>query len=785
MSAAGKVRGAVRGGVSTPQPHDSAAKHVAGTAIFVDDMPAPAGTLHAALVVSPVAHGRLRGIDTSKAERAPGVVAIVTARDIPGKNDIAPIIPGEPLFAETLVEFFGQPVAAVAARTMDEARAAATLVALDIERLDPVLTVEEALERKSYVLAPMTVARGDAAAGLAKAPRRLHNRFHVGGQEHFYLEGQIALAIPGEDDDFVVYSSTQHPTEVQHICARLLGVEYNRITCVVRRLGGGFGGKESNASWVAGLAAVLGWKTRRPVKLRLPRDMDMLVTGKRHGFLLDYDVGFDDDGRILALDAVLAANGGYTLDHTIGVVTRAVCHIDNCYWIPDIRAVGYSCKTNTVSNTAFRGYGGPQGVAVLEDAIEHIARVLGRTPEEIRARNYYGGDGRDETPYGQIVTDNLIDRCITQVTRDADWDARRAEIDAFNRRSPVLKRGIGMFPLKFGISFNAAHLNQAGALLNVYSDGSIRLNHGGTEMGQGVFIKVAQVVGEVFQVDLDRIAFTATSTGEVPNTAPTAASTGSDLNGWAAYEAASTIKERMTGFAAAHFGAGLDEIEFRDNHVHIGRLGSNKVIEFAELAKLCWFGRISLSATGFYRTPDIDWDQATMKGRPFFYFSYGAAVAEIAVDTLTGETRVLRADLVQDCGTPLNPAIDLGQIEGAFVQGMGWLTNEELWWDDEGRLRTVGPSTYKIPGSRDVPPIFNVRMLEDAPAKVATIFRSKGIGEPPLMLSTAVWTALKYAIGSLAQHRIPVTLDAPATAERVLTAVERVKKAAARAGIAA
>ena len=784
MTTTTKVRGSFRTGVSTAQPHDSAARHVAGTAVFVDDMPAPPGLLHAALVLSPVAHGRLRGIDAAAARRAPGVAAIITATEIPGANDIAPILSSEPLFAEERVEYVGQPVAAVAAATMDEAREAARQVVLDIEPLEPVLTVEQALARRSFLVPPMTMARGDAARAITAAPHRLSNRFAVGGQEHFYIEGQVALVVPGEDGDLTVHSSTQHPTEVQHVCARLLGTEFNKITTIVRRIGGGFGGKESNASWVAGTAALLAWKTGRPVKLRLPRETDMLSTGKRHGFLIDYAVGFDAEGRILALDATLAAQGGHLVDHTPSVVTCALCHVENCYWIPHVRAVGYSCKTNTVSNTAFRGYGGPRAVTVMEDAIEHIACMLAKLPEAVRAVNFYGGAGRDETPYGQIVADNLIERCVAQAMRDSDWASRRRAIDDFNRASPVIKRGLGLFPLKFGISFNAVMLNQAGALVHVYSDGSIRLNHGGIEMGQGVFVKIAQVVAEVFQVDLDRIALSATTTGEVPNTSPTAASTGSDLNGWAAYEAASAIKQRMIEFAGAHFGTAADRIAFRDNHVHIGTPDSNRVLEFGELAKLCWLGRVALSATGFYRTPDIDWDPATMKGHPFFYFSYGAAVAEVAVDTLTGEARVLRADLVQDCGRPLNPAIDLGQIEGGFVQGMGWLTNEELWWDAAGRLRTVGPSTYKIPGSRDVPPQLNVRMLENAPAKAATIFRSKGIGEPPIMLATCIWTALKDAIGSVADRRVAVTLDAPATPERILDAVQRARAGAATGEIA-
>jgi xanthine dehydrogenase large subunit len=766
-----KPRGSFRTGVGTAQPHDSAVKHVAGTAIYVDDMPEPPGTLHAALVLSPVSHGAVRRICAS------GNVTLLRSHDIPGVNDVGPIGPGEPLFAESVVEFAGQPIAAVVAETMDAARAAAKDVVLDIEPLEPILSVEEAMARNSLLCPPMIVARGDVAVALAAAPHRISHRLRVGGQEHFYLEGQVALAVPGEDSDIVIYSSTQNPSEAQHICARVLGIELNRVTCIVRRIGGGFGGKESNSSAIAAIAALAAWRTRRPVKVRLPRVTDMIATGKRHGFVLDYTIGFDIDGRILALDSTLAANGGNTLDHTGGVMARAVCHVDNAYWIPHLRTVGLCCKTNTVSNTAFRGYGAPQASIILEDAIDRMACALGKPGDALRELNYYGGEGRDVAPYGQKITDNLIARCVAQAKRDSDWERRRAEVDAFNAKSQVVKRGLALFPLKFGISFNATHLNQAGAFVNVYTDGSIRLNHGGTEMGQGLFVKVAQVVAEVFQIDLDRISLAATSTGEVPNTSPTAASTGSDLNGWAAFDAATALKRRMTDFAAKKFGVSAEQIEFRDNHVHIGPPPApNQVLEFGELAKLCWLGRVSLSATGFYRTPDIHWDKVTMTGSPFFYFSYGASVAEVAVDVLSGEMRVLRANLVQDCGRPLNPSIDLGQIEGAFVQGMGWLTNEELWWDSEGRLRTVGPSTYKIPGSRDVPPVFNTRFLEDAPARAATIFRSKGVGEPPLLLAIAVWSAIRDAIGSLAGHRLPVDLDAPATPERILMAIVDLEK---------
>jgi xanthine dehydrogenase large subunit len=761
----------MKGGVHTSQRHDSALKHVTGQALYIDDMPEPAGTLHAALVLSPIAHGRLKKVEVPS---SPGVVAVLGPNDIPGKNDVAAVGSDEPLFATDRVLYAGQPLAMVVATTLDAARHAADRALLSIDADPAILDIETALAAKAYVQAPATVLRGDPDAAMMSAPHRLSAEFTVGGQEHFYLEGQIAFALPGEDGDIVVHTSTQHPTEVQHICARLLGCDFNRVTAVVRRLGGGFGGKESNASWVAGAAALAANHTGRPVKLRLPRETDMIATGKRHPFLYRYTVGFDGEGRVLALDAMLAADAGWSLDLTPGVVGRALTHTDNAYWIPHFRAVGYACKTHKQSNTAFRGFGGPQGVVVMEDALDRIAAHLGRDPVAVRALNFYR-DGGDETPYGQKVEGNLLPRIWAEVKQEADWERRRAEIYAFNRTSPILKRGLGLFPLKFGISFNIPHMNQAGALVHVYTDGSIRLNHGGTEMGQGLFVKVAQVVAEVFKVDIDRIRPSATSTAEVPNTSPTAASTGSDLNGWAAYEAANTIKQRMIAFAAEHFGAAESEIEFADNIVRIAKPGSNQVVSFNELAKLCYLGRVSLSSTGYYKTPKIHWDGARMRGHPFFYFSFGAAAAEVAIDTLTGESRVLRADLVQDCGQSLNPAIDLGQIEGAFVQGQGWLTCEELWWDKKGRLRTVGPSTYKIPGSRDTPAIFNVKMLDNVPNVEATIFRSKAVGEPPLMLATAVWTALKDAIAATGTDRTAVRLDAPATPERILAAIAKLR----------
>ncbi len=756
-----------RSGVHTSQRHDSAEKHVSGAALYLDDIPSPPDTLHAALVLSPVAHGTLTAIDSSTAAAMPGVRAILTAADIPGKNEIGPILKGEKLFATDLVEHVGQPVALVIADTMDQARAAAHAVTLAITPLPAILTIEQALAANSLLCPPMILTSGDADAALAAAPHRISAQFSIGGQEHFYLEGQIALALPGEDGEITVHTSSQNPTEVQQITAELLGLEFNRVTAITRRMGGGFGGKESNASWVAAAAALAAAHTGHPVKFRLPREVDMVATGKRHGYLIDYTIGFDDDGRVLALRARTAANGGHSMEHTSAVMTRTLCHIENAYFIPHVHVTGLCCKTNTVSNTAFRGYGGPQAVVVMEDAVLRIAAHRATTPEAIRTLNFYGGKGRETTPYGQNVPQPLAAECMNQLMAKSDFARRREEITAFNATSPVIKRGIGCVPLKFGISFNKPHLNQAGALIHIYSDGSIRLSHGGTEMGQGLFTKIAQVVAEVFQVDISKIRLSATSTAEVPNTSPTAASSGSDLNGWAAHAAATTLRTRLVAVAAQHFGVPEDDITFRDNQIFAGPDGSNQSMTFNELVKLAYLTRVSLSATGFYKTPDLTWDQASLKGSPFFYFTYGAAIAEVAIDTLTGETRILRADLMQDAGKSLNPTLDIGQVEGAFVQGAGWLTCEELWWDKEGRLRTAGPSTYKIPGSRDAPTIFNVHLLEDSPNTANTIFRSKGVGEPPLLLAVCVWTAIRDALAKPGQV---VSLDAPATPERIAMA---------------
>ena len=635
-----------------------------------------------------------------------------------------------------------------------------------------ILTIEDAIAREQYVSPPQIMTRGDVGGALKRAPHRLKGELHCGGQDHFYLEGQIALAIPGDSGDFHIFSSTQHPTEIQHAVGHLLDIPFNAVTVEVRRMGGAFGGKESQATLIAGIAAVLANKAKRPVKLRLPRDDDMRATGKRHPFLIRYDVGFDNDGTIQALDLTLAANGGNVADHTSG---RGHARALPCRQL--LLDPGAALHRPAVQDQ----HGVEHGVSRLWRAAGHVrdrdhsrhdrAASSNKPLDEVRARNYYGETRNNVTPYGMTIEDNIIGKLTDEFARVVDLKGWRAEIDAFNAKNTIIKKGLASMPVKFGISFNRPTLNQAGALVHVYTDGSVTLNHGGTEMGQGLFVKVAQVVAEAFQIDIEHIRMSATTTGKVPNTSPTAASSGSDLNGMAALNAAEQIRERMADVAADHFGVPKTEITFAANRIFAG----NRSISFPELAAMSWEKRVSLSATGFYRTPKIHWDFATSQGRPFYYFAYGIAASEVAIDTLTGETRVLRSELLQDCGQSLNPAIDLGQIEGAFVQGMGWLTCEELWWDEKGRLRTHGPSTYKIPGSRDVPPVFNARILADAPNREETVFRSKAVGEPPLMLAISVWLAIRDAIASVADHKRAPHLDAPATPERVLMAVDAIK----------
>jgi xanthine dehydrogenase large subunit len=712
-------------------------------------------------------------MDLTAVLASPGVVAAMTAADVPGVNDVGPAFMGDPIFADGLVEYHGQSIFAVAASSMAGARRAAAAAVIEYEVLTPIITIDEALAAQSFVLPSQVMQRGDAEAALAAAPRRLSGRIDVGGQEHFYLEGQVAIVIPGEDGDMLVHSSTQHPTEVQHLVARALKLSDHAVVCETRRMGGGFGGKESQASLIAVAAALLAQRTGRPVKHRLDRDDDMILTGKRHHCRIDYDVGFDDEGRIAGISFVQSIGCGYSPDLSGAIADRAMFHADNAYYLDNVRIVSHRCKTNTVSNTAFRGFGGPQGMMGIEHVVDEIARHLRIDPLTVRKRNFYGVGERNVTPYHMVVEDNIIGELTEALESGAGYAARREEVAAFNAGSPWIKRGLALTPVKFGISFTLTHMNQAGALVHVYTDGSVQLNHGGTEMGQGLYLKVAQIVAVEFGIGLNRVKITATTTAKVPNTSPTAASSGTDLNGKAAQVAARTIRDRMAGVAAAAFGVEAGAIEFVEGKVR----GGGAEMTFAEVAKLAHRARVQLSSTGYYATPKIHYDTTTHQGRPFYYFAYGAALAEVEVDSFTGEYRLRRVDILHDAGRSLNPAIDLGQVEGGFVQGMGWLTTEELWWDDTGHLRTHAPSTYKIPACGDVPAAFHVALF-DRPNREDVVYGSKAVGEPPLMLGIAVFQALRDAIAACGDGWTVPRLDAPATAERVLMAIEAVRAVA-------
>jgi len=755
--------------VRQPLPHDSGPKHVQGVAQYIDDIREPEGTLHVAIGQAPKARGRLVSLDVSAVRSMPGVVAVLTVADIPGKNDVSPAFGDDPLFVDSEISFLGQAVFAVVATSRDVARRAVKKAVMEIESETPSITVEDALARGETVLPDYAYGRGDVDAAVAGAPHRLEGRFRVGGQEHFYLEGQVAFAIPGEDGDIHVYSSTQHPTEVQHVVARVLDIPDSYVTCETRRMGGGFGGKESQATQWAVTASLAARVTGRPCKIRLDRDDDFILTGKRHDFRCDWRVGFDDEGRIQGYGVDLLARCGYSADLSAGVVDRAMFHADNAYWMPAVHIASKRLKTNTVSNTAFRGFGGPQGMLAIEHVMDQIAWATGRDPLDVRYANFYR-PGQNITPYGMEVEEtDTLHNLVRALEETSGYRMRREEIAAFNASSPIMKRGIALTPVKFGISFTLTHMNQAGALVHVYQDGSVHLNHGGTEMGQGLYVKVAQVVAEEFGIAMERVRITATTTAKVPNTSPTAASSGSDLNGMAAKIAAGAIKRRMIAHAAEAYGVPEDQIAFRDDRVFIG----NESIPFDELAKKCILARVQLSEAGHYKTPKITWDRAKGTGRPFFYFAYGAACSEVIVDTLTGENRLLRTDILHDVGRSINPAIDIGQIEGGFVQGMGWLTTEELVFGAEGHLLTHAPSTYKIPVASDVPADFRVALYPNT-NREETIYRSKAVGEPPIMLANSVFCALADAIHSLDPSK-PVPLNAPATPEAILRACEALR----------
>jgi xanthine dehydrogenase large subunit len=764
-------------GVGLPRPHESAELHVLGQATYTDDIAEIAGTLHAALGLSAKPHARITAIDLEPVRGSRGVVAVLTAADIPGTNDCGPIIHDDPILADGLVQYVGQPIFIVVADSHDNARRAARLAKVMYEELPAVLTPQAARAAKSYVLPPMRLARGEPADAFARAPRKVRGELYVGGQEQFYLEGQIAYAIPGEDKGMHVYCSTQHPSEMQHVVAHALGLHSHHVVVECRRMGGGFGGKESQSALWAAAAAIAAVRTRRPVKLRADRDDDMLVTGKRHCFHYEYEVGYDDDGRIVAAKVDMVSRAGFSADLSGPVATRAVCHFDNTYYLSDVEILAACGKTNTQSNTAFRGFGGPQGAIAIEYVIDEIARKLGRDPLDIRRLNFYGKLDRNVTPYGQAVVDNVIHELVDELEQSSEYRARRDSIAAWNRASPVLKKGLALTPVKFGIAFNVTHLNQAGALVHVYVDGSILVNHGGTEMGQGVNTKVMQVVAHELGVDLSRVRISATNTSKVANTSATAASTGADLNGKAAQDAARQIRDRLASYAVSQYGGDLDEVRFAADTVFVG----GYEVAFEALVAKAYMARVQLWSDGFYATPGLHWDPKTMSGRPFSYYAYGAAVSEVVVDTLTGEWKLLRADVLYDAGKSLNPAIDIGQVEGAFIQGMGWLTTEELWWNPAGRLMTHAPSTYKIPAVSDCPEDFRVRLFENRNVE-DSIHRSKAVGEPPLLLPFSVFFAIRDAISSVGGHKVNPPLNAPATSEEILKAVNFVAAAARQAG---
>ncbi|NMN04357.1 MULTISPECIES: xanthine dehydrogenase molybdopterin binding subunit [unclassified Novosphingobium] len=747
--------------------HDSAHLHVAGKASYIDDEPEAPGLLHLAFGVSSEARARIVDMDLSAVRAAPGVVAVYTAADIPHANDVSPVAGDDRLLADGEVVWLGQPVFLVAATSRRAARQAARLGKIAYQRQDPILTVAQARAEQSLIEPTQRMARGDANAALAAAPYRLAGHLAMGGQDHFYLEGQIALARPLEDGQVHVLSSTQHPSEVQHLVAHMLGLSSADVTVEVRRMGGAFGGKESQAALYAAAAALVVYHTDRPAKFRADRDDDMVQTGKRHDFLVDYDVGFDADGRIEGLRLGLASRCGATVDLSPAINDRAMFHADNAYFLPAVEIVSERLKTNMVSATAFRGFGGPQGMLAIERVMDAIAGHLGLDPLAVRVANLYG-PGRDVTPYGMTVADNIAPELIARLREDGDYEARQAAVARFNAENAIFKKGLALTPVKFGISFTTTHLNQAGALLHVYADGSIQINHGGTEMGQGLYTKVAQVVAQAFGVGLEQVRITATRTDKVPNTSATAASSGADLNGMAALNAAQTIRARLAEFCARTFGGAAEDVVFAGGQVRAG----GEAMPWPVLCRRAHMARISLSSTGYYATPDLHYDRDAHQGQPFYYFAYGAALAEVVIDTLTGEHRVLAADILHDCGQSLNPAIDKGQIEGGFIQGQGWLTSEELVWDDAGKLLTHAPSTYKIPTANDRPDRLTVTLWNGTNHR-PTIHRSKAVGEPPFMLANAVFSALGAAVMACNPAAGWPTLDAPATPERLLAAVAR------------
>ena len=760
--------------------HESAHLHVTGGATFTDDMPELAGTLYAAIIKSPVAHGELMGdgIDRAAILKEHGVVAVFTAKDIPGENNCGPIIHDDPFLAAGKVEFMGQAVAVVVARNMLYAREAAHKAKVLVKELPAILTIDEAMAAQSFVMPPKGITRGNASEAIAHAPRKLKGSTETGQQEQFYMEGQITYAVPREDGQLTLYCSTQHPDGNQREAASALNLSTNDVEVICRRMGGGFGGKEGNASIFSQSAALAAFKLQRPVKLRVNRDDDMMITGKRHDFRIDYEVGYDDEGHILGANITLMSRCGYSTDYSGPVNDRACLHIDNCYYIPNLKLISHRCKTNTQSATAFRGFGGPQGMFGIETVIEQIANDIGKDPLDVRLLNIYqdpavsGNPATMVTQYGQTIADWVGDKVINQVASEAKYRERRDSVNAFNKVNKRRKRGLALVPLKFGISFTATMLNQGGALLNIYMDGSVSVNHGGTEMGQGLNTKMAQVCADGLGIDLSYVRVTGTDTQKVPNASATSASSGADINGAAIMNATAQMRARLAPVAAHMLGCPEAEVNFANNMAH----GGGKSVEWTAVAKQAWMDRVGLSVAGFYMTPEIKYDFATLTGHAFYYYCYGASVSEVEIDTRTGEWWLKAVDIVHDAGKSINPAIDKGQIEGGYVQGMGWLTMEECIWDKKGKFLTHGPSTYKIPVAGDIPEHFNVSLFDGSNLK-PTPFNSKAVGEPPLMLALSTFFALRDAVSASADHQTVVHMSAPATPEKILMSCEKAKAA--------
>ena len=751
--------------------HDSAYKHVSGFAEYTDDIKEPDSTLYGAIGWSKKAHAIIKKIDLKDVISSEGVVSVITFKDIPGRNDVGPVFDGDPIFVNNKVEFYGQPLFAVAAKSTESARKAVLKAKVYYKELKPIVTIKESLAKKKLLFKTRKIKRGNPSNALSKSKHRLKGNFTTGSQEHFYLEGQAAFAVPKEDNNMLVYSSTQHPSETQQIIAKMLNQKSNSITVLVRRIGGGFGGKETNFM-TASICSLLAHKTKCPVKLRLDRDDDIIITGKRHEFFSDYEVGFSDKGEIKSVKLKLSSKCGMSPDLSLAINERALLHIDNAYFIPNLEVQNYLCKTNTSSSTAFRGFGGNQGMMAIENIIDNISRHLGKDPSEIRKINFYKKNSRNITHYGMKIEDNVINEIFNKLLKKSNYKKRYSEIKKFNLKNKYKKKGIAITPVKFGISFTTIHLNQAGALVHIYTDGSVHLNHGGIEMGQGTHTKIAQLVSKSLGIPYEKVQISSTNTSKVPNTSASAASSTTDLNGAAALDAVKKIKLNLEKFIKNKYKISVkNNVIYKNEKIFIGKY----IFKFNDIVQEAYLNRISLSSNGFYSTPKINFNKKKFYGRPFLYFCYGAAVTEVIIDTLTGENIISKVDILQDAGNAINPALELGQIEGGFVQGQGWLTMEEVNWKANGQITTFSPSTYKIPAVSDIPKKFKVEIYKEGKNKEEVANKAKTTGEPPLMLAMSVFFAIKDAIASTSNYKKTPHLDAPATPEKILLSISRLK----------